>query len=576
VDLGTSPSVKVAAVALLVLLGLGIAGPAPAPAQTFEGTVNVSNTAGDSKHPHLVLDDAGTLHVVWADDTGQPGHHQVVYARSFDQGRTFTPPTTLSAGAGAALRPRLAVRGPAVYVVWMEDVSATKDIMFVRSIDGGNGFEPPRNLSNSDGQSQEARVAVNAAGVVFVVWDEETPSRHLALARSTDGGASFGQQVVVPIVRDPAEPCPADASPSSCTAYPGIAVDPRRPNNVYVSWHDKVAGKLDVYFTRSTDSGGTFEAARNVSNAEIHAHCAAMTVGPSGKVLISYESRKQPPPLQHKHNSVLIQSLDGGQTFTAPVDVSDSPTDALSDYPWPAEGPDGTIAVGYEDNAVGGELDAVVRVSRNGGSAFGGRVDISQNPAGTSTEVVTLFGPDGTLYVIWEDHGDGPGEGPPGEILIARAPGTATTGTPPLQLSLQVNQTSFGLGETARLSVTAANPGPAGIVDVYVGLLTARQGIGCPAGDTTIVLLVAGFTSSVTDCGSTVLRDIAPVYAGVAVPANLPLMTAPLGGFVWRSDLPAGVYTFFIAVTPPGALGDGNLGPTDLVAVGTATVTYTR
>ena len=57
---------------------------------------------------------------------------------------------------------------------------------------------------------------------------------------------------------------------------------------------------------------------------------------------------------------------------------------------------------------------------------------------------------------------------------------------------------------------------------------------------------------------------------------DLPRMTAPLGSFVWRSDLPAGVYTFFIAVTPPGALGDGNPGPADLVAVGTVTVTYTR
>jgi List-Bact-rpt repeat protein len=430
--------------------------------QPFEPPANVSSNPGDSRHPHLLLDDSGTLHLVWADDTGVPGHHhRILHARSSDQGRTFSTPTILSASGTSALRPRLAARGASVYVVWTQDSPDTKEVYLVRSVDGGLGFGPPVNLSNTAGESSEARVAVTPAGAVLVVWDEETPSRHLALARSVDGGATFTRGMVAPIVR-PLSDCPIDASPSSCTAYPGLAVD-ARTGNVYVTWHDTVGGKLDVFFTRSTDAGARFAPPLNVSRAPIHAHCAALTVGPSGRILVAYESRKQPPPNPHRHDALLVQSVDAGVTFGPPVNVSGSPLLALSDYPWPVEGPDGTLAVAYEDNAEGGGLDAVVRTSTDGGATFGIRANLSNNPGGTSTEVVALFGPDGTLYVAWQDHGNGPGETQPGEVLLARSPALGAT-TP----RLVVERTGSGTGAVTSeprgldCGVTCAATYPAG------------------------------------------------------------------------------------------------------------------
>src|SRR6266511_4534392 len=85
----------------------------------FDSVVNVSHSSGsDSRQPHMALDDAGTLHVVWTDQTGALG---IRYARSFDQGRTFTDATVLSTGAGFAQRPRLAIHGTVMYVVWMQE-----------------------------------------------------------------------------------------------------------------------------------------------------------------------------------------------------------------------------------------------------------------------------------------------------------------------------------------------------------------------------------------------------------------------------------------------------------------------
>src|SRR5262245_43388821 len=136
---------------LLGMVLLGIAVPALAGAQiSFGPIVNVSQTPQDSRQPQIAVDDAGIVHVVWIDN------FVVFHRRSFDRGQTFTPATRVSTGAGAALRPRLGLHGGAVYVTWFEDVSSTKDVFFARSLNGGDSFEAPRNISNTAGQSQEA------------------------------------------------------------------------------------------------------------------------------------------------------------------------------------------------------------------------------------------------------------------------------------------------------------------------------------------------------------------------------------------------------------------------------------
>jgi hypothetical protein len=417
-------------VCTLLLLGVLVAwgaGPDPAPAQEVSPPVNVSNSPGTSRQPHLAVADDGALHIAWADDSGAaPGVTRIWYSRSFDHGQSFTSPRQISTGVSASLRPRLAVFGPAVFLVWMQDPDAaqesnTKEVMFARSLDQGETFSPPANLSNTPGNSQEARVAVGPGGTLFVVWDEESPSRHIALVRSFDGGASFeGRRAVAPVATPPG--CAPGAVGNCATIYPGLAVD-RVSGSVYVVWHDLLGSQPQVLFSRSLDNGVSFSAPLNVSHASIHAHCASVNVGPSGRVLVAFEARKT--LALHTHDAMFAQSTDGGATFGTPVNLSHSPEATISDYPWAVEGPDGTIVAGWEDNAAGGRTDAVAAVSRDGGASFSPPVDISNNPDSESTEVVTLFAPDGTFYMVWEDYAAGQGE-----VLLFRARG-GSAGPPP-------------------------------------------------------------------------------------------------------------------------------------------------
>jgi hypothetical protein len=555
---------------LLFAIGMAIAMAGPASAQiAFDPIVNVSQSPGDSRQPHLALDGSGALHVAWADDSGNPGIYTIRYARSFDGGRTFSGAIDISSGDTASLRPRLATFGQSVYLVWMQDGAGDqKDAMFARSVDGGASFSAPINLSNSAGESLEARIAVTPTGVIVVVWDEGSPSRHIAIARSSDGGASFEAPRSIAAVATPPG-CPPGGVGNCETVYPGVAID-RGNGNVYVVWHDRIGTQPQVLFSRSTDGGTTFTSPKNISNAPVHAHCASISVGFSGKILVAYESRKD--LTDHKHDAMFVQSSDHGDTFTAPIDLSNSPPWALSDYPWAAEAPDGTIIVGWEDNAAsGGDLDAVIAVSRDGGATFSPPQDVSNNPDTLSTEVVTLFGPDGTFYMVWEDYQSGQAE-----VFLARSSGAG--GAPSLvALGMTANKGVFVAGELLRLGVTAQNPGADTFVDVYFGALlppALAQGLGCPNGDA-MILLANGFSSSAITCLSSVPQNTPALLTSVELPAGMPLTTFP-DVFVlqWNGNIPRGDYLFFIAVTRAGAFGDGRMDAGDVLSVASQTVSF--
>src|SRR5262249_31590096 len=120
------------------------------------------------------------------------------------------------------------------------------------------------------------------------------------------------------------------------------------------------------------------------------------------------------------------QSTNGGLSFTSPLNLSNGPSFAFSDYPVPSQGADGTIVVGWEDNTAGGDLDAVLKVSTNGGGSFGDRMDLSNHPDSACTEVFPHSGPDGTLYVIWEAYELGQRE-----AYLRVAVGAGGSGGPP-------------------------------------------------------------------------------------------------------------------------------------------------
>ncbi len=163
-----------------------------------EGPASVHN----GTFPNAVFDAQGSLLVVFV-----KGDH-VYVSRSDDRGQSFEPPAVvnrhpLALAVSGENRPVIAVDGARVYVVYTEALPGryASRLMFARSLDGGESFDPPRQVNDDQvptGHAYPAMAQTADGGLVLTWLDGRDRSEADAIAassiyatRSNDGGTSF-------------------------------------------------------------------------------------------------------------------------------------------------------------------------------------------------------------------------------------------------------------------------------------------------------------------------------------------------------------------------------------------------
>jgi hypothetical protein len=220
---------------------------------TFSPPVNLATNTTGSIAPQMAIGVDGSINVVWEDDFNFQS--DISFARSSDQGATFSPPTNLSHNAGNSSEAQIAVDlSGNINVAWMDDTPSNFAILFTRSTDRGATFPSVTNVSNSTGDSSSPQIAVDASGNIFVVWQKNIPpalNQQIFFARSSDGGATFPTQNV--------------SSDSGNSINPSMAVD--TTGGINLVWQDNTPGRPNVFFARSVDAGVTFSSPpQNVSS----------------------------------------------------------------------------------------------------------------------------------------------------------------------------------------------------------------------------------------------------------------------------------------------------------------------
>ncbi len=186
----------------------------------------VSEYAGP---PHLVADDAGRVHVTWAQSDGQ--RDQVYHAVSHDRGATFhVPPITQPVNVvllGHSESPRVATDGAGhVYLAWLDHRDPPhRDVWLRRSVDGGLSWEPGETRLSGHGIHIELELVAHApAGVagphrVLAAWiallddGQGVPFTRVESRYSTDGGLAW----------QPLEGAVSDTHPSTAGSAPPTA-----------------------------------------------------------------------------------------------------------------------------------------------------------------------------------------------------------------------------------------------------------------------------------------------------------------------------------------------------------------
>ena len=188
------------------------------------------------------------------------------------------------------------------------DPQGDTDLRFVRSDDMGRTWTAPLDLVKhgdpQHGLGSGMGIAANGAGRVAVVFSERWERKDSYVMASSDGGQSW----TPPVRLDR-----GDTSGTSVSARAAVAVD--AAGNIYAVFRANRGQGTQIWFTRSTDGGVTFDTERNFDSVlppgeRKNSDCPALAVANDGSVLVAFWDRFGSRRLYG------VRSTDGGGTFT--------------------------------------------------------------------------------------------------------------------------------------------------------------------------------------------------------------------------------------------------------------------
>ena len=357
--------------------------------------LNLSNNTGTSTYPQVAVSGIN-LYVVWEDTSSVGGSFDIFFKRSTDNGRTFGDAINLSNNTGNSINPQLAVSGSNISVVWEDRITNPNNrthvhdngvILYTSSIDNGRTFGDTINLSNDNNNnfvnttttSVNPHIAVSGSNISIVWVDYSYGENGDILHRaSTDNGRTFGDTINV----------------SNNT---GNSVDPQLAvsgTNIYAVWSDDSAGDYDIFFSRSSDSGGNFSKRTNLSI--VVGNSLTPTIAVSGNnVFVAWRDFVIGSAVRAE--ILYTKSNDNGNTFDKIVNLSNSTGPSL--YPQLIAF-DNNVYLLWED-ATSGNSDIFFVRSADNGDTFDRKINLSHSKGNSVFAQMAAYG--GNVYVVWSD-----------------------------------------------------------------------------------------------------------------------------------------------------------------------------
>ena len=324
--------------------------------------------------PTVAVDDTGRIAVVWANQMRQD-----IFFKAYDAAGVAMVPEPVNVSRSPDVfswLPRVAIPmgdPRRVYILWQEIIfsggSHGGEIFFARSIDGGQSFESPVNLSGTiagDGKGRLSSgswdngsldLAVDPGGGIHAAWTEYEGA--LWYRRSADGGQTFAE--AVHIAGDGTAPARG----------PSLAVDGDRA--VHLAWTVGQDPAADVRLTSSADAGVTFDAPTVVHESDGHADAPRLRVDREGTLHLAYaEAPRRERGRYHIHYT---RRLPGHETFEVPRRVAGTDANGVESAGFPSldVDADGNVYVVWErlGTSRGRSVGLEFAHSNDGGRTFG-------------------------------------------------------------------------------------------------------------------------------------------------------------------------------------------------------------
>ena len=263
----------------------------------------------------------GDIGVAWTDQADQN-----LYFQRFRDGRPqFERPVNVSRSPGNfSWLPRMRItEDNHVLMLWQEIVfsggSHGGEAFFARSVDGGQSFEVPQNLSRTShgvGKGRLTRrlwhngslaLAVAPADRVYVAWTEYEGA--LRLTRSSNGGRDFGAPQRI-----------AGGGNTLPTRAPALAVGPR--GRLHLAWAVGEDPEADIRYAVFQPGEGANVEPRRIAPGSDHADAPKLAVAADGTVHLSWMASHAPLAnyaIRYSRKAAGVDNFAAAATLSRPL-----------------------------------------------------------------------------------------------------------------------------------------------------------------------------------------------------------------------------------------------------------------
>jgi hypothetical protein len=347
-------------------------------------TNNLTQNQNDSVYPQTAAS-KNNVYVVWSESTqsSTDNNYDIYFKASSDGGKTFGRTINLSDNPSFSEHPQIAAVENNVYVVWTDNTSGHKEVLFKMSTNQGKAFG--KVLTISDENTNAYHPEITASGTnVFVIWNnlDADKGNHILLRHSIDGGSIFDSKMEIGVgVKD---------------SFPKVAAD---DSNFFVVWDVKgYDNNTKVMYKNGQDN-----------NASLNNKTVDLNQGKNGgesqilskgnHILVSWTSTSG----KEGNELSLVKSDDFGLSFGNITKVSNGIKSSNVETVMV----DNNLFVVWQESVHNAE-EILLKKSTDRGITFSQTLDLSNNDG--ISECPSIAATEGKLHIVWQDKSAGNNE----------------------------------------------------------------------------------------------------------------------------------------------------------------------
>ena len=184
---------------------------------------------------------------------------------------------------------------------------------------------------------------------------------------------------------------PTNISGSADSQLPKAIISDK---GIFVVWIETSSGKSDIFFSKSTDGGVTFESPVNLSGSTNGQSSSPVLAQKDNNVFVVWQST-----LSGNSTIIFMKSSDGGTSFEKPIRISDP----LKNSAFPQISvSENHVYFTWLEKSESGSTNVIVDKTDDQGNLFTAPMAITNNAGNAG--LPKIFSEDNGVYLTWEDN----------------------------------------------------------------------------------------------------------------------------------------------------------------------------